>query len=76
METLKKIGLRIVTKHYFYIYQGRGVIDGTPKNLKGDGFVTAFWWESPADVRTLVKADLLAKHADYNPWLERFERVR
>lgn len=76
MEVVKKIALRIVTKHYFYTYVGRGIIDGIPKNLQGDGFVSAFWWESPADIRTLVKADLLGKHADYNPWLTRFERVR
>lgn len=76
MDTLKKIGLRLVTKHYFYTYQGRGIIDDTPKNLKGDGFASAFWWESPMAVRELVKADLLQKHPEYNPWLESFERIR
>ena len=76
MEVLKKIGRRLVTKHYFYTYSGRGIIDGVGKDLQGDGFVTAYLWELPADIRSLVKADLLSKHAEYNPWLTRFERIR
>ena len=33
MEVLKKIGRRLVTKHYFYAYSGRGIMEGIPKNL-------------------------------------------